>query len=368
MLRASLLLLPLLVAARASAAPPADVTAQAEAPADAPADSAGRRAAAGATAVAPGLVVHGAGHFVRGETQTGWRLLAAEGIGLGSAVGGVAGLAGTGASPRTMPVFAWMMIHGVGLFGVSYLADIYGSVSGPDGSGRPLRRAPWLALELGHRFVYDPIFDYGHLAVVGAEWRHAFFALEARGLLAGDDDNQRLRVTPRFRLLGPRPDRPADDGGFLDLRSAVVWHRYGTERFSTTLLELAARGRLDLHHVGRTLRGAFAEAELGVATGASKHEGFDAEPEELLLGGFAFGLYLGHARDGWGEVALGYDHRHDGYAAGLKAVGLGSGVAGHFTVDARVGVYGPWGVGLEGAVGSAWLCGVSLLYRAGGER
>ena len=57
--------------APATAGPPAEVVAGA----GAPADSVGRRAAAGATAVAPGLVVHGAGHFVRGEAQTGWRLL-----------------------------------------------------------------------------------------------------------------------------------------------------------------------------------------------------------------------------------------------------------------------------------------------------
>jgi hypothetical protein len=327
-----------------------------------------RRAGAGATALVPGLVVHGAGHFVRGEADTGWRLLTAQGVGMAAAVGGTAGLAVTGASPKTAVPFIWMMIQGVGLFGVSWVADVYGSVNGPEGSGAPERRAPWLQLELGHRVIHDLIFDYGHLAVVGAEGRWRQLSLEGRGWFAADDDNQRARLRPAWRLWGPRPDRPAADGSFLDARAGVVWHRYGTERFTMTTGELALRGRLGGPRVGPTLRGLFFEAELGLAAGATKHEGLDAEPDSLLLGGFGVGWYLGHARDGWGELALTYDHRHDGYLAGAKLPGLGSGTAGHAELSATLGLFGPWGLKVAGGAGSAWMGGLSLLHRQGGAR
>src|SRR5687768_15034769 len=56
--------------------------------------------------VVPGLIVHGAGHLFMGETETGMRLMLAEGIGLGAAVGSVAGVALTGASPKLVAPLA----------------------------------------------------------------------------------------------------------------------------------------------------------------------------------------------------------------------------------------------------------------------
>jgi hypothetical protein len=337
-------------------------------PAEVPPVSPARRTLAGAGAVVPGLVVHGAGHFIRGETQTGWRLLAAEGIGLGAAVGGIAGLAVTGASPRTIAPLTWMLVHGVGLFGVSAFADLYGSVNGGRGAGAPVVRAPELTLDLGYRAIRDPVFAYTGLTVAGARGRHRALVLDGRAWFAVDHDNQRVRVTPRWRIIGPRPDREAADGGYLDLRTGAVWHRYGAEGFQSAFGELALRGRLDLHRIGPTLRGAFVEAEIGAAMGGTKHVGFDLEAESMLLGGFAFGLYLGHARDGYGEVSVYYDQRHDGYVAGSKARGLGSGSPGHYGLKSRVRVWGPWGLDLHAAAGSSWLGGGSVVYQWGGQR
>ena len=333
-----------------------------------PDDGAGRRAAAVSVAAVVGPVAHGAGHFVRGETRTAWRLLAMQAAGVVGVVGGIGALALTGASDDTIAPVVLTSVHGFGLFAISWLADVYGSVSSGDGAGRPVTRPPWLAVELGHRFVHDPVFEYGHLGVLGLEGRWRAGTLEARGWFALDDDNQRVRVRPAWRLLGPRPDRPSADGSALDLRLGGVWHRYGTERFSMTTGEAALAGRLDLARVGRTLRGAFAEAEGGFAAGVTAIEGIDAEPTELLLARFGFGLYLGHAGDGYGEVAAYYDHRHDGYVAGLKLAGLGSGMMGHYGVRASVSLWGPWGVAALAEVGSAWLGGLSLTHRSRGGR
>jgi hypothetical protein len=60
-----------------------------------------------------------------------------------------------------------------------------------------------------------------------------------------------------------------------------------------------------------------------------------------------------------------YDHRHDGFAAGLKLGGLASGIAGHFGVEGRAYLTDRWGIAAEAAAGSAYVTGFSLLFRHG---
>ena len=76
--------------------------------ADAPSEDPGppvlkRGPAATGAAIFPGVVVHGAGHFVAGNRRTGYRLLAMEGLGAGLTLGGFATLALTGASRHLSP-------------------------------------------------------------------------------------------------------------------------------------------------------------------------------------------------------------------------------------------------------------------------
>ena len=58
-----------------------------------------------------------------------------------------------------------------------------------------------------------------------------------------------------------------------------------------------------------------------------------------------------------------YDHRHDDFAAGFKLRGIGSGVAGHFGIEGRMYLSEHWGVSAEAMVGSAYVAGVSILFR-----
>jgi hypothetical protein len=84
-----------------------------------------------------------------------------------------------------------------------------------------------------------------------------------------------------------------------------------------------------------------------------------------LLARFGYGIYLGWPGSARGEIALYYDHRHDDFAAGFKMPGLGSGVIGHFGVEGRLFVTRQWGVAAEAAVGSAYITGLSILFRHG---
>jgi hypothetical protein len=296
------------------------------------------------------------------------RIGIAQGAGLGGVAAGLGGVAVTGAAFDLVGPFIGLSIAGGSALFTGFLAHGYALLAPPDGTGAPDREPPWLEAELGHRYVHDPVFEFRHFAVAGLSWRTGRWRLSPDAWLAADDDNWRLRLGSAFRLLGPRPGSPAEDGSFLDVEVAGLHHRYGTERFSMSTLDLAVAGRLDLRRFAPGLTGSFAELALGSAWSAYHYDGLTTEDTKVLLGRFAFGMYLGHDPAGWGELAVFYDHRHDDFAAGAKLPGIGSGAIGHAGLRLRTAIDGPWGVGAEFAAGSAYVGGVSVLYRMGGTR
>jgi hypothetical protein len=321
-----------------------------------------------AASVVPGLLVHGTGHFVGGDPRTGRRLLAMEGVGLGLMGGGLALTAGTGASRRFVGPLIGVTVLGAGLFFVSALADIYGVSTGGEGTGTPLTTTPIVQSELGARYVYDPTFRYRAFLVEGLDARIGRVRISPSAWFALDDRNTRLRLEGALRVAGPRPDRASVDGSFVDLEGAAMSHSYTSDGFTMSSGEASLVGRLDLLNVAPSLRGSFAEAGVGKAVVAYSYGGGIRDGNELLLARFACGAYLGRRGGEGGEVALTYDHRHDGFAAGLKLRGLASGVAGHFGARGFWFFDSSWGVLGEVAVGSAWITGVSLLHRIGGSR
>src|SRR6185295_16305047 len=98
------------------------------------APSGGRRALSTAAALVPGALVHGSGHFALGESETGGALLAAEGAGLGMVLGGGAVLFLSGASRYLVGPAAVVTILGVGVFGASFGADLYGTLASDGGA------------------------------------------------------------------------------------------------------------------------------------------------------------------------------------------------------------------------------------------
>jgi hypothetical protein len=336
-----------------------------------PRPSSARRAAAVATAIVPGFVAHGAGHYVLGDPRTGSRLLIAEGVGLGAVGVGGLSLFLTGASRYVVAPLALLTIGGVGMFAVSWLADIYGTAAGPEGTGIPLLFAPRLETELGYRHVYDPQFAYRNFAVYGFDLRHGALRLEPSAWIALDDANARWRVLGAYRFSGPRPAPAprARDGSRLDLQAALTHHRYDTDGFNTLTVEAAVDGRLDLERWAKPLRGSFADFGAGAALQAYDYDvpGLELgnDVESLLLARFGFGMYLGDPATNGGELVVYYDHRHDDFAAGLKMTGLGSGIPGHFGTQLRYYPSRDFGFLLESQAGSAYVAGISVLYRVG---
>jgi hypothetical protein len=296
--------------------------------------------------------------------------LLAEGIGLGATATGGVLLFLTGASRYVVAPLAALTIAGVGLFAVSWLADIYGVAAGPEGTGTPLLVAPRLETEFGLRYVYDPQFQYRSFFVHGFDLRYADLRLEPSTWTALDDANVRWRVLSAWRAFGPRPlPAPrARDGSHLELQAAATHHRYESDGFNTLTVELALDGRLDLERWAKPLRGSFADFGIGAALQSYDYDvpdlGFATDVEQMLLARFGFGMYLGDPALRGGEVVAYYDHRHDDFAAGLKMPGLGSGIPGHFGVESRY-YFADVGVLLEAQAGSAYVFGMSFLYRVG---
>jgi hypothetical protein len=336
-----------------------------------PSRESGRSALGAAAAVVPGLLVHGSGHLVIGESKTGLRLLALEGAGLGTlAAGFVPGLL-SGASRRLIGPALALGATGLGLFAISFLADVYGVVAPAGGVGAPFRVAPALQVSLGYRYVYDPVFSFRNFLVQDIDYRTGAWRLHPSAWFALDETNSRLRAHVAYRLVGPRPrgHPPSPDGSFLDLEAAITRHAFTSESFTTTAGEVVVAGRLDMARVGPSLTGSFAEMSLGFAMQAYSYavRGTRADVAERLLTRFAYGLYLGFPGSPRGEVAIYHESRQDGFAAGLKLPGLANGVIGpgHFGAEARLFITSQWGIAMEAAVGSAYVTGVSMLYRQG---
>lgn len=330
-----------------------------------------RRTAALGAAIVPGVLVHGAGHWVARQPCTARRLAAAELVGFGGIAVGGSTIVFTGASRYLMFPAITLTIGGFGLFVTSMAADLYGVSGAARYAGSPQLTRPRWETEVGLTRVANPLFDFDWLATqrlaANFDWGRVSASLDTA--LAGT--HARYQAGVALRALGPRPDVAARDGSYFDLYVGLSEQRYATSGFITDSGEMLATGRLDLARVGPSLRGSFVELSMGLALARTRYEligtSVPADFESALLGRFAFGTYLGRGVHRGSEAVLYYDHRHDDCAAGLKIPGLGSGNLGHFGIAGRYYWSRRWGVGAVAEAGSAYVTGISVLFRAGGK-
>ncbi len=322
-------------------------------------------------AIFPGAIVHGTGHFVAGRSQTGRRLLLTEGVGLGMVLLGGGTLALTGAARDWVAPAAAVTIAGAGLFGLSFMADVWG-VAVPGSWRGTANGSAYSTSRVGISHVSDPQFEYGWFLTAGFERWIGPVRVAPSGWFGMDSQNERLRFAVKPRFLGATPGARVSDGSYLDFEAALTRHDYPSEGFVNTTFESSVLGRLDLRSFAKDLRGSF--AEFGTGWGVTR-TGYDirglngdrieADYTELLLFQLGFGAYFRGDRGEWRAY---YDHRHDDYAAGLLMYGLGSGVAGHFGLDVDYYFKSRMlddnvGLGVSAQVGSAYVLGLSLLYR-----
>jgi hypothetical protein len=320
---------------------------------------------ASGAALFPGVVVHGTGHLVAGDRPTAYRLMVMEGAGLGLTAAGFATLAVTGASRHLSPLIFASPVAGVGLFVVSWLADVQGVSLPLEARGAPLLTAPTLEARFGTRYVHDPTIDYGTLVGPGLDLRWQRWRLSPGAWIATSGHNVRFELEGAYRATGPRPGALAADGSHVDVVLGATHHRF-REDFDLTVLAAEARGRFDLRRISPTLAGSFADWGLGLGWSLTHfHVGArETDGDGLLLARFGYGLYFGHAPGRMGEVMAYYDHRHDDYAGGAKLTGLGSGAAGHGGLEGTWYFHPRWGVRAEAQAGSAYLAGLAVIHRS----
>ena len=322
-------------------------------------------------AVFPGVILHGSGTWLQGRTETSERLLLAEGSGLLATFAAAAVLFRTGAARNLVGPTALLAVAGVGTFGLSLLGSWYATWAPREGWGEASQRRALLESALGYTYVDDPQFAFHHFVTARLEARlGAQPALHLRldTAHAPDQQNQRYELLSGLRLLEQRPaPERARDGTYLEPQIGYIEHRYDDSGFVTRVFELQLEARLDSARLLPDVQGAFFQLGAGWA---EQWFAFDLpgvralNTSSLLLAHAGFGIYLPHAS----ELELYYDHRHDGFAGGLKANGLGSGVAGHFGLRGEYALSEAWGLRAEAQLGSAWVLGLSGVLRLGGER
>ncbi|HTE52311.1 MAG TPA: hypothetical protein VK698_15770 [Kofleriaceae bacterium] len=319
-------------------------------------------------AIVPGLLLHGAGHYVAGERDVARRLFVVEGVGLGMAAVGGTQLLVTGASRHFSGPPIALIVSGVGLFGMSWLADLYG-VAGGGHSAEAGGAAP-LEVEAGYGYVYDPRFAYRQFAVAEASAWLGSTRVAPSVWVALDDDNQRMRLEGTRRLVGAGSARPTGDVSRVELTGAVTHHRYPGHGFAVTTGEVMLGGRLDMGRVGDSLAGSFTELGLGLGAEVTNYytPGAGANLGELLLARFACGVLIGRPDRVHGEASIYYDHRRDTFTGGISpGTGPGSGFAGFFGADLHLYMGARWGVRALFEQGAARVANLGLLMRFGGS-
>lgn len=309
----------------------------------------------------PGVVLHGAGHYVRCEAETARRLLELEGIAVLTTGAAGAGLGLTGASRYFVAPLAIGAFAGVSLFTFTLLADIYGAAGLSSVTGRALRTTPRLQLEGGLSYIYDPQFGYRALVSQGFRLDTPALWLAPRFDAALDDRNQRIELRAGHRFFGPRADRAGRDGSHLDFEVGTMDHAYVTDGFSLSTVEAQLAARLDLERVAPTLLGSFVEGSVGYARQWTRIDGLPSDGNDELLLRSAFGVYLGRGKV-HGEALVAYDHRRDTYAGGLRMAGIAAGYLGFLEQRSEL-FFGRIGVRTELKYGSAFIAGVSLLLK-----
>ena len=329
------------------------------------------QAGAAVAAVVPGVLLHGAGHFVLGERRTAYRLAALEGVGLVATLGGGAVFRLTGAARGlAAPAIATTLI-GASLLLETWLADLYGVLLPEHAKGDVLRTAPLLEAELSAVYSTGPTLPAALRVGSGVTTRLGPMAVQFGASVAPAVRYDRVEASLVYRPFGATPGRPSSDGGYFDLGATVLHARHGAEGFDVSGLELVAGGRLNLARVGPTLRGTFAELSGGasVRSLAFDHAAPSARPDVALLLRTAFGVAFGRFGDPFrGEAKLYYDHRHDDDAGGLLNAGLISGVFGHLGIEGLLLSRSGWGARAFWETGTAAVVGLSFLYRIGGVR
>jgi len=326
------------------------------------------RGVAAGLAMVPGLALHGSGHYALGHEKTARALFITEGIAVALTLAGYATLRASGNSRHLAGPALAATVFGAGLIFASFGADLYGTLANDGGALDSRLRAPArFESEFGYRYVADPHFSYGGFVVQSLTLREAGFRFTPSAWFANDSSNVRYRVEAAYRLQGLEPGQvgPLDD--HVEIVLGALHQRFLPEHFRRSGVEFTLDTRFDFAHFGDTLRGSFIDLSLGYGRAKVSYDlaglQIPSDTDDLLLARMGLGVALRGRAESGSEVRVYYDHRHDDYAAGLLTPGRISGVFGKLGADLRWFFTPRLGLLLDAQVGSAFVGGLSLLFR-----
>jgi hypothetical protein len=294
-----------------------------------------------------------------------------EGLGIGGVLLSGTGLALTGAARATVAPLALLSVISVNLVVISFATDLYNTLAPDEGWGRPRLWSPMLRAKLGYVYVVDPIFDYSHLLTHALMLREGPWAFGYQGWHAPNQGHARARAGISYGIWGSHSGRSSTDGSYLDVEVAVGGQQFDDADFDVVSADTQVKTRFDAHRIVPQVEGAFFELAAGVGVRRTTFRSESAlQTDSLLLARTAFGIYFGDGESAdstYGEWQMYYDHRHDDFAAGLKAEGLGSGVAGHIGTSLQLDLTRRFGVEAYTEFGSAWVNGAMLTLREDGR-
>jgi hypothetical protein len=329
-------------------------------------------------AVFPGALIFGSGTWLQGRSATSERLLLLEGASLLAIVAGGLVVYETGAARHWAGPAELTIGLGAGTLSASFLANLYATWAPQTGWAGPEPRLPLLAASVGYLYAADPQFDDHHFLTTELDARLGPWHLQLDTAHSPTPGNQRIELLAGFRALGQGAlGARAGASSFLEPQLAFSSHRFDSDGFVSSVLQVAIDSRLDAQELLPDVKGGFFQAMAGLAR---QWVAFDVpgapaqDASSMLLLRMGFGLYLGRAPGALptgapapnaGELEFYYDHRRDGFAGGLKTAGPISGFAGHLGLSGEYLFSEAWGLRALGEVGSHWVFGMSALLRAG---
>jgi hypothetical protein len=311
--------------------------------------STGRRVLATTLAVFPGVLARGLGSWIVGESRTAKRLLGATVVGLGGAALGGAAVGLSGGSPYTTPGLPPLLV-GSGIAVTTWIADI-AVAAGLHRPGVARPTPPW-SVELGTAWLHDAYRERALLRGAGTlELGRVGFG--ASTFLDPEGDSTTVDGEVRVRIVG-------GNGIRLIARAGLRRHRDDLDRVTLVTGEAETVARIDLDRLDALLAGTFADLGVGLGIEHARYPTGASGNSSLLLGGFAWGAYLGEH----GELRLFYDHRRDSLAGGLAAW-RAAGFVGSFGAGLDFSIARNWSVRGELEVGNAYLSTFAIRYRGG---
>jgi hypothetical protein len=324
-----------------------------------PPPSRARRVLAAGAAIVPGILVHGAGHWVAGDRKTAKRLLVLEGIGLGLAAAAGLPLGISGGAEETLPALP-LLVPATGHLLTTVIADAWGAAGGARITGTP---APTQALDAGagYTFLGDPRVPFANLATADATAWFGPLRAGASGWLG--HGTWQARASFGVRLYGPRVGVASTDVTTIDVIVAGAEEHRRDEGLRIATLEGGATARIDLARIGPSLRGTF--ATLGAGVGVERIRFMAnavADNSSLFTGRIGWGFVLGDGRARALETELYYDHRRDTLAGGLTIPVPSNGFVGYLGA-VTTAWRGRYGLSARLDVGSAYVFTLSARTR-----